>query len=371
MGRFLCLICAFFACSYKTYDRLIPMQNTFHKGLTGFGNLIALPLQKQPRDNDNSVFVDESFNTYSDQWNYLYGIKKYTPSEIEALTRQLSPSGELGDLYRDDEDEQPWEQPPSGRSKKHILARIDFPDSINVVRSNMLYIDKSGISSQAMNALIRLAAFRNPEFYRKQAMRKSTHDESRIISCSDETERYLCLPRGLEDEVGALFSDAGVNATFCDKTSVGREIDVVFDGELRIVHQKRLRSYAAIGYKAKGTPQPLDEVHAIYDNRTFFPVYSADVMAAHNEILIVSPYLSKRRILSSLSYLTAANMIATVVTKPSDNYPEKDRAKITECIELLVKTRHCGKNQRKHSSEICDYRSAYHLVRQHKPSQLW
>ncbi|MCL2853746.1 MAG: DEAD/DEAH box helicase, partial [Defluviitaleaceae bacterium] len=68
-------------------------------------------------------------------------------------------------------------------------------------------------------------------------MRKSTHDESRIITCSDETGQYLCLPRGLGDEIGVLLGDAGVNAAFRDETSAGREIDVVFNGELRIEQQ--------------------------------------------------------------------------------------------------------------------------------------
>jgi hypothetical protein len=105
---------------------------------------------------------------------------------------------------------------------------------------------------------------------------------------------------------------------------------------LESMHQKRLRSYAAIGYKAKGTPQPLDEVHAIYDSHTFYPIYSADVLAARNEILIVSPFLAKQRTLSSLAYLTAANVKAIVVTKPPDDYADKDIPKISECIELLA-----------------------------------
>jgi len=187
--------------TFKTYDRIIPMQDTFHKGVAGFGNLIALPLQKQPREKENSVFVDRDFNAYPDQWGYLYGIKKYTPAEMDIFIRQLSPSGELGDLHRDAEDEKPWERPPSGKKKKQVLTRLDFPDTVNVVRANMLYIEKTAISSPALNALKRLAAFRNPEFYRKQAMRKSTYEIPRIISCSDETDQYLCLPRGLEDEI--------------------------------------------------------------------------------------------------------------------------------------------------------------------------
>ena len=102
------------------------------------------------------------------------------------------------------------------------------------------------------------------------------------------------------------------------------------------MYQKRLKGYAAIGYKAKGTPQPLDEIHSIFDNHTFFPVYSADILAARNDILIVSPFLSSKRIHSSLNYLAAADVQVTVVTKPVNDYVEKDRAKIAECMELLA-----------------------------------
>lgn len=43
--------------NFKSYDRLFPNQDTMPKG--GFGNLIALPLQKAPRDHGCSVFVDK------------------------------------------------------------------------------------------------------------------------------------------------------------------------------------------------------------------------------------------------------------------------------------------------------------------------
>ena len=675
---------------FKTYDRMIPLQDTLTKD--GLGNLIALPLQKKPRDDENSVFIDENFEAYADQWNYLYNVKKYTPEEVDAFIRQLSPSGELGDLRRDSEseDEKPWE----GKKRERKLTAIDFPNTVKVVRANVLYIEKAGISSPALNSLKRLAAFRNPDFYKTQAMRLSTHDKPRIISCSDETEQYLCLPRGLEDELCKVLEDSGVNIHLIDETNEGRNIDVVFNGELRgeqqqaadtllennngilsattafgktvigayliasrkvntlvLVHrtnllsqwidrlnefltvneeplieltpkgrkrkkdiigqigggknnpsgiidvavmqslvsgddvkdivknygmvitdechhvsafsfeqilkttkakyvcgltatptrqdghhpiinmqcgkiryrvdakkqaethpfehfiiprftrfqkpahrgdakwefsdvcndiqdselrnhlivddvvsaveqgrnpiiltertdhvetlaeqleqcvknvitltgggsqkknretlqtvadipddepfaivatgkyvgegfdmprldtlflampiswkgtvqqyagrlhrlydgkkevqiydyvdvrvemlermyQKRLKGYAAIGYKAKGTPQPFVEVHSIFDSHTFSPVYSADILAAHGEILIVSPFVAKRRVLSALNYLTTANAKITVVTKPPESYVEKDRLKITESIELLTK----------------------------------
>jgi hypothetical protein len=52
-----------------SYDRFFPSQDTLPKG--SFGNLIALPLQKKPRENGNSLFLDEDFVPYQDQWAFL------------------------------------------------------------------------------------------------------------------------------------------------------------------------------------------------------------------------------------------------------------------------------------------------------------
>jgi len=218
--------------TFKTYDRLIPTQDTMPKG--GFGNLIALPLQKIPRKQNNSEFVDDNFNAYTDQWNYLYSIKKYTLDEIEQLIRELSPIGELGILRNDAEDEKPWES----RNPTQQITKFDFPETVDIVRSNMLYIKKEGISSPALNSLKRLAAFRNPEFYKAQAMRLSTHQKPRVISCSDETEQYLCLPRGLGEEVTRMIEKSGTRINILNELNEGRKIDVMFNGVLRDEQQQ-------------------------------------------------------------------------------------------------------------------------------------
>ncbi|WP_414838596.1 TOTE conflict system archaeo-eukaryotic primase domain-containing protein [Carnobacterium sp. TMP28] len=49
---------------FKSYDRLFPNQDTLPKG--GFGNLIALPLQKKARIDGNSVFIDHNFQEFED-----------------------------------------------------------------------------------------------------------------------------------------------------------------------------------------------------------------------------------------------------------------------------------------------------------------
>jgi hypothetical protein len=51
-----------------SYDRLFPSQDTTPQG--GFGNLIALPLQKDPRGQGNSVFLDGDFAPCVDQWAF-------------------------------------------------------------------------------------------------------------------------------------------------------------------------------------------------------------------------------------------------------------------------------------------------------------
>jgi len=61
-----------------SYDRLFPNQDTMPKG--DFGNLIALPLQKGPRAEHNTEFLDEQqFQPYSDVWVYLASVKRISP----------------------------------------------------------------------------------------------------------------------------------------------------------------------------------------------------------------------------------------------------------------------------------------------------
>lgn len=197
---------------FKSYDRLFPNQDTLPKG--GLGNLIALPLQRKPRELGNSLFVDEKFVPYPNQWNYLSSIPRISEETVLSFSARLSGADELGDLRHDEEeDEKPWE--PKHQTR---LTLQDFPAAITMVRANMIFIPKAGISSRGLNALKRLAAFKNPDFYKAQAMRLSTYKKSRIISCSDETDDYLCLPRGCETDVKVLLADANIQANFLDMT---------------------------------------------------------------------------------------------------------------------------------------------------------
>jgi superfamily II DNA or RNA helicase len=214
---------------FKSYDRLFPSQDTMPKG--GLGNLIALPLQKTAREKSNSEFIDEHFQSYEDQWAFLSTIQRISHNRIEEVISEIGEGNELGVLKQDEEEgpEKPWET-----SKTKIeLQRDDFPERIEIVRANMLFIPKEGISQKAMNRLKRFASFKNPMFYKQQAMRLPTYGHPRVISCADETEANLCLPRGCEPELVSELEKLGIKIQHIDKTHQGRRIDVEFNGQLR------------------------------------------------------------------------------------------------------------------------------------------
>jgi superfamily II DNA or RNA helicase len=210
---------------FKSYDRMFPSQDTMPKG--GFGNLIALPLQGRARKNGNSLFIDDDFVPFADQWGFLSHVCSITSEQLDKWISVICSHGELGELAKTGEDK-PWETP-----KPIMLMRDDFPNTIDITLANGVYIKKDGISQKALNKIKRLGAFKNPDFYKSQAMRLSTYDKPRIIDTSWETEDYLRIPRGCLDDLRNLLSDSGVLVCINDERNTGRGIDVAFQGALR------------------------------------------------------------------------------------------------------------------------------------------
>lgn len=213
---------------FKSYDRLFPNQDTMPKG--GLGNLIALPMQKSARMNNNSVFINKNFEPYKDQWSFLSSICKLGKDEIEFYISELWVGNELGDLKEvEDESIKPWEN-KRGQCKLNVE---DLPEFVEVVKANMIFVNKKGFSNKALNSIKRIAAFKNPEFYRAQAMRLSTFDKPRVIALSEEISDYLCIPRGCEEELYNFFNVNKINFVCDDKTYKGKKINVDFNGQLR------------------------------------------------------------------------------------------------------------------------------------------
>ncbi len=216
--------------SFDSYDRLFPNQDTMPKG--GFGNLIALPLQKKVRENGNSEFIDHQLHRIEDQWAYLYQIKKISKNKISTVLSELlanqSAIGLTQTSLTETEEPLPWES--------IVTETEEFPDlprQVQIILNNMIYIEKAGLTQKLMNRIMRLAVFQNPEFYRYQAMRMPIYNIPRIINLCAETDRHLAIPRGCMDDLSKLFDNLGIQIAIQDLRNEGIKINATFIGELR------------------------------------------------------------------------------------------------------------------------------------------
>ena len=217
-----------------SYDRFFPNQDTMPRG--GFGNLIALPFQDGPRQQGNSVFVDAAWFPFPDQWAFLASVRRMQPTEVEALANEAVKKGQvIGVRMGEPEDDQnegtPWTRPPSRRNPKPVIAG-PLPAHVNAILSQLLFVEIEELPSALINQIKRLAAFQNPEFYKKQAMRLPTVLTPRVISCAEDHLQHVALPRGCADDLEVLLSDLGVDLSIEDKRTEGDVLDVDFHGEL-------------------------------------------------------------------------------------------------------------------------------------------
>lgn len=212
--------------SFHSYDRMFPNQDTMPKG--GFGNLIALPLQVAAARNGGSLFVDERMKPYADQWVYLSGIERLAEEYVDELLAKLH-TAPLGTLRSEDEEQnnKPWQ-----RQQTEIKPE-DVPSSTEITLADRVYIPVQHFSNRAQNHLKRIAAFRNPQYYRNQAMRMPVWNVPRIICCAEYQGDYLALPRGCAEDALDWMQTNHTNVQIIDERCPGRCIEVTFNGKLR------------------------------------------------------------------------------------------------------------------------------------------
>lgn len=203
----------------SSYDRMFPNQDVMPEGK--FGNLIALPLQAEPRKKENSVFVDENFKAYSDQWLYLSQVRKITKKDIESVI--------------DMEQSQPT-------FVKEMIVDSDIPERVNAVYKNGIFISKRDIPIHLVKEIAKLAQFGNPAFYSAEKRRMSTKGIPRVIDCSDDNGDFIILPRGCDNDIENFFENKSIEFSMKDLSYQGEEIDVTFTGQLSVQQEDALES---------------------------------------------------------------------------------------------------------------------------------
>ncbi|ENO9490758.1 TPA: DEAD/DEAH box helicase family protein, partial [Escherichia coli] len=212
-----------------SYDRLFPNQDTMPKG--GFGNLIALPLQKRPRELGGSVFVDMNLQPYPDQWAFLVSVIPMNVQDIEPTILRATGSIHPLDVNFINEEDlgMPWEEKKSSGNRLNIAVT----EPLIITLANQIYFEKAQLPQALVNRLIRLAAFPNPEFYKAQAMRMSVWNKPRVIGCAENYPQHIALPRGCLDSALSFLRYNNIAAELIDKRFAGTECNAVFTGNLR------------------------------------------------------------------------------------------------------------------------------------------
>ena len=262
---------------FESYDRFFPNQDTLPSG--GFGNLIALPLQRFPMDRGNSLFLDDNFNPYQDQWVFLQSISKMSEDAVNRIVEDATYNGKIVSVRMptEEDEEKPWDMNPSRKVADMPIDQA-LPKSVNIVVSNQIFVGKQNLPPALINKLIRLAAFQNPEFYKAQSMRLPTFGKPRIIACAEDFPDYIGLPRGCLEEVVDLLNSLGIEVILDDKKWGGNRVKLNFLGKLTDEQKKAAKKLSQhdIGILAATT------------------AFGKTVVGAHNDCQKKNKYINYR-----------------------------------------------------------------------------
>lgn len=210
-----------------SYDRLFPNQDIMPKG--GFGNLIALPFQGESCKYGNTIFVNKYFEPEENQFEVLMSIKRIKSSFIYDFIEK----------YKEDDFEEPnVDEGEEELPKKETSTDFKFINNIECIFDNMIYIKKLKLLPNEISYLKRLASFTNPEFYEKQKLRLPIYKTPRIISCFEEDDRFLKLPRGCFEKIKDICEKSNVKFIVKDIREQGSETDYHFIGKLNTKQEK-------------------------------------------------------------------------------------------------------------------------------------
>ncbi len=223
-----------------SYDRMFPNQDWMPEG--GFGNLIALPLQKAARTKDNSVFIDELDRTYPEQWELLKNAQQIDRTQLLDLVGNQVSGNSLGieEVSIEEGKEDRWSRvllPSKGlfTAKPGELQNATFTEiAVRLDGEVSVPLEDVGrvLPPALKNRLVRLAAFPNPRFYEAQRLRLNTFQIPRIIGCAVQEGGWLHLPRGLDSQVRECLQDFGIEPRIDDRRNEGQPIGVQFAGTL-------------------------------------------------------------------------------------------------------------------------------------------
>ncbi len=221
--------------SLRSYDRFFPNQDYMPKG--GFGSLIALPLQKHPREEGNTVFLDDKLLPHEDQWAFLSKTRCLSALDLDCLNRKYFP-GLTHIEYEKDFSLRSDERIIEYENEKIKPVKFEYPIEITI--SSHLSIHLTGLPSRVVMTLKKAATFPNPKFYELQRMRMSTYPHPRFIFSGETRSDSLIMPRGTLDKLVSILEKAGAEVVIRDERPRRRKISSEFAGKLTDLQKEAL-----------------------------------------------------------------------------------------------------------------------------------
>ena len=220
---------------FSFFDRMLPLQDFLPEGK--IGNMVALPLQGRALKKGNSAFVDVNWQPYRDQWGRLLSTQKISEAQIDKCLADWCPAGGAMSVFQSDVEDQEDAGTPMlfGQSPRPSLGHFnqgDMAGSIQIILSDGIYIDKRNLKPRIQNAIRRIAAFSNSQFFMNLKMGFSNQDTPRVVYAGYDEGDYIVIPRGCLDDLKSLLDDAEISYSIMDQRQEGRRIDVTFNGAL-------------------------------------------------------------------------------------------------------------------------------------------
>lgn len=225
------------------YDRLFPSQDTLSAG--GFGNLIALPLAKVPRQRGNTLFVDAQMEAFQDQWSYLAAIPRLSREGLDRILARIAPLSPLtpslkSGLALDHDFDLQSDAAVLDLSHPRIRSGM-LSGEVTVRLDAQIHMPRS-LPAPVLAGLRRLATFSNPIFHEKLRLRFPTFDTPRFLFVGEWHPDRLVLPRGVLEQSISLLEAAGAIVVVQDGRQTGARVVWKFQGELRPEQETAVRT---------------------------------------------------------------------------------------------------------------------------------
>lgn len=208
--------------SLDSFDRLVPNQDKTQDS-NKFGSLIALPLSGKMASQNTTIFVDEYFEKYQNQFGYLASVKK-----VDLFTyNQL-----LNKIYEEEKKSE------SLLGKKVFFEAKDFKKGLTLLIDNTIRINKSKLTKVSLNYLKSISSLYNPTYFEYQSKGLSTFKEPIFFKLYEEDDLEISLPRGVLDTLINALNLKHIDYKIIDKRIEGEVIDINFLGTLKAEQAK-------------------------------------------------------------------------------------------------------------------------------------